>query len=95
VTTRDAILRDLGDILRDQFAMPALVVSGDSMIEDFPDWDSIAHVQIVVALENRFAIRFPPEEFTDFSTIAELVDRIGRRLAESGEPSDRDGPRGA
>jgi acyl carrier protein len=49
--------------------------------EGCPQWDSLAHVQIVFALEDAFGVSFSLEELselTDSETIARLVaDRLG------------------
>lgn len=54
----------------------------DAALERTPGWDSLTHLQLMMAVERSFAIRIPTEEMqkvTDFETLQSLV----KRLAES------------
>lgn len=78
---RREVLRQLACIIHTQFEDASLTVTESSVIEDFPDWDSIAHVQIMVAVEGYFRIRFEAEEYSDFESIADIIDRILQHLS--------------
>lgn len=80
---RAEILAVVTRIVRAQFESLALQVAEASTVDDFPDWDSIAHVQILVALESDLGIRFSPDEFSDVGGIGDIVDRIADKLATS------------
>jgi acyl carrier protein len=47
---------------------------------DVPGWDSLAHVQIVVAVENDFNIRLRTGEIAAIQTVGELVARVASHL---------------
>lgn len=40
------------------------------------NWDSLAQLQIIMALENRFNVRFKTTEISELTSIKKLVDRI-------------------
>ena len=44
--------------------------------EDFPEWDSIATVNIIVALEDEFDKKFKLEEIQNLKSIADFVELI-------------------
>lgn len=79
---RAEVLVQVQAIIRDQLEDQTLEIDDATVVDDIPDWDSIAHVQIIVAIENRFAILCDPEEYTAFADVGEMVDSIAAKLAE-------------
>jgi acyl carrier protein len=78
---RATILRHVQDIFRAQLESGSIDVTEATSIDDVPDWDSIFHVQIVVALEHKFDILLEPDEYIAFTTVAEMIDVIGMKLS--------------
>ena len=50
--------------------------------ESLPSWDSVAHIQLVVAIEAEFGIEFSPEEIGELSSLGEIRERIETRTGE-------------
>lgn len=46
-----------------------------------PEWDSLTHISLLVAIEQRFKIRFRIGEVEAAKNIADLVAIIGSHLA--------------
>jgi acyl carrier protein len=59
----------------------ALCITEDTAVGELPDWDSVAHFRIVIAIENAFGILFDLEEHTEFEKIGDVVDCICHKLA--------------
>ncbi|HEY5976104.1 MAG TPA: acyl carrier protein [Geobacteraceae bacterium] len=49
---------------------------------DIDGWDSLSHVNLIVAVEQGFAIRFSQKEILTFKNVGDLVNCIDRKLAE-------------
>jgi acyl carrier protein len=49
---------------------------------DVPEWDSLVHISLLVAVENAFQVRFRMGEVEATRNIGEFADLILRRLAE-------------
>src|SRR4051812_38240556 len=75
-----AILREVQAIIRVELDQPLAEITSATVADELPDWDSIAHVRIIVAVENRFGIVFDPEEYTEFADVGEMIACIARRL---------------
>ncbi len=45
-----------------------------------PQWDSVTHLQLLLALESEFGVQFSPEEMATLSTIGLIRERV-RALA--------------
>ena len=68
--------RIVGDVL----GYDALALKAETTAAEVDGWDSLANVQIFVALEKAFAIRFRVGEMTSVENVGALVRRIAARL---------------
>jgi acyl carrier protein len=49
---------------------------------DFADWDSMGHYAFLLAIEDKFGIRFSTQELTDLNSISEILKTIDLRINE-------------
>ena len=49
---------------------------------DVDGWDSLSHVNLIVAIETKFGIRFSHKEVLTFKNVGDLLNCIERKLAE-------------
>jgi acyl carrier protein len=56
------------------------VTSGASRELD-ADWDSLKHIQIIFAVEDRFGIQMSEEEMSKCDTVKRLVEAVERHRA--------------
>jgi acyl carrier protein len=77
--TKDDILVQLTAIMRDYFDDDALVLSRSTTASEVPAWDSLAHVNIVVAVEGHFGVRFATAEVELLESVGDLVDLIAKK----------------
>ena len=49
---------------------------------DFSDWDSMGHYAFLLAVEDKFGIRFSTRELTDLNSINEILNTLGARINE-------------
>ncbi len=77
---RNEILHQLQQIVRAHVHDPSIRLTEATVAEDVADWDSVAHVAIIVNVEQHFGIRFESEEYMEFATVGEMVDCVERRL---------------
>ncbi len=49
---------------------------------DVDGWDSLSHVNLIVAVEGKFGIRFSQKELLTFKNVGDLMSCIDRKLAE-------------
>jgi acyl carrier protein len=52
----------------------------DLSAKDVPEWDSMIHISLVVAVEQAFGVRFRLGEVEATQNIGEFVELIGKRL---------------
>jgi acyl carrier protein len=78
--TREDIIREINKIFIDILDNDGIVLDPETTANDVEGWDSLTHVQIMVAIENRFKIRFKSAEIQSFDNVGELADAIIGKL---------------
>ena len=51
-----------------------------SKIEEYSEWDSLAHINIITQIESIFDIRFSLEEVENFNEISDFIKIINSRI---------------
>ena len=82
--TRDEIFAEIRGILVKDFECPPEAVTPGARFREDLDFDSIDAVDLIVRLQNRTGIKVKAEDFQSIRTLGDVVDVIGRLLAEKG-----------
>ena len=64
----------------DIFQAPVGQITLTSSPQTIESWDSVQHLNLVLALEEKFGIQFEPEEMDKMNTIGEIVDLVEAKL---------------
>jgi len=67
-------------VASDVLNVPVQDLSRDSSPETVLTWDSVAHLTLVLAVEQELGIRFDVEELDRMTTVGDLADAAGRHL---------------
>jgi acyl carrier protein len=77
----DNILAELQVIFRDILDQPDLVLTRESNANNVEDWDSLAHVNLVTAVERHYKIKFALGELQELKNVGDMIDLIQVKLA--------------
>ncbi len=77
--THDDIYAELTQVFRDVFDDDDITLTAATTAEDVPGWDSQAHVNLVVAVETRFGIRFRTAELEALHDVGDVVALIAAK----------------
>lgn len=81
--SRPQIVARLTQVFQDVFDQPGLVLTDQLTAKDVPRWDSLNHINLVVAIEQAFKVRFNTTEVARMANVGELVDTIQRKMART------------
>lgn len=77
---RKDIINRVQEVFRDELELDDLVLTDETTADDVEEWDSLSHVQLVVALEKAFNIKFTSREILSWDNVGDLVDCIEKKL---------------
>ena len=77
---RTDIYDKLNDIFVDVLDLDEVALTDSTTADDIEEWDSLSHVQLVVAIEKAFGIKFTALEIMKWKNVGELVASIAQKL---------------
>jgi acyl carrier protein len=75
------ILAELQPIFRDVLDDPTLQITRQSSAATVANWDSLAHINLVSAIEQDFRIRFSLTELATLKNVGDMIDLMEQKLA--------------
>ncbi len=76
----DAMLGQLQEIFRDILDQPDLVLTRESNAQNVEDWDSLAHINLVTAIEKRYKVKFALGELQELKNVGDMLDLLHKKL---------------
>ena len=73
---RTDILNKLNDIFMDVLDLDEVSLTDSMAADDIEEWDSLSHIQLVVAVEKAFGVKFSSLEIMKWRNVGEMVDSI-------------------
>jgi acyl carrier protein len=78
---KNEIVSRLTPIFRDVFSDDALVVSEGMTAADVPTWDSLSNINMIIAVEKAFGVKFSIKDVRNLKNVGELLELIKRKAA--------------
>ena len=73
---RIEVLQKINEVFIDNLDNDNIILTESSTADDIEEWDSLTHVQLVVAVEKKFKIRFNAKEIQSWKNVGEMIDSI-------------------
>jgi len=70
-------------IASDLFGIPPQALSGESSPENIESWDSVQHLNFILAIEETFHLQLSPEETERIRTIGDAEKLIAQKVADT------------
>lgn len=77
--TREEAFTKLTEVFQDVFDDEELTLEDSTSSKDVDGWDSFEHINLIVAVQNAFGIKFSMGETTKLKNVGEMVDLILER----------------
>jgi acyl carrier protein len=79
--TKNEIVGQVNDIFKEVLENDKIKIQETTTGDDIEEWDSLTHLQLVVAIEKHFKIRFTSSEIINFNNVGEMCDGIVNKIS--------------
>ena len=73
---RKVIFEKLNEIFIDVLDLDECELTDETSADEIEEWDSLSHIQLIVAIEKALKIKFTSLEIMKWKNVGEMVDSI-------------------
>lgn len=73
-------LKRLNEVFSEVFDDADINISREMTANDVEAWDSLSHVNLIIAIESEFDINFSQKQILTFKSVGDLLDCIQSKL---------------
>lgn len=77
---RKDIFEKLNEIFIDILDLDECELTEKTSANDIEEWDSLSHIQLIVAIEKEFKIKFTSLEIMKWNNVGEMVNSMEEKL---------------
>jgi acyl carrier protein len=75
-----SVFDSIRSIAADVLGVPADRITGDTSPQSMENWDSVQHLNLVLAVEHAFGVMFEPEELDQMKSVGQIVQLVERKV---------------
>jgi acyl carrier protein len=79
-TMRDSVKRDLQAIFREIFDDKSIEIFDEMTADDIEEWDSLMHIQLLLAIEKKFNVAFKTEDVMEIQNVGQFIDYLIKKI---------------
>ncbi|ADW67558.1 acyl carrier protein [Granulicella tundricola] len=79
--SNEELLAGLQEIFQDVLDLPDLVLTPESNAQNVPDWDSLAHVNLITMIEKKYKVKFALGELQELKNVGDMITLLQAKLA--------------
>jgi len=76
---RNEILERAQKVFRDILDNEEIVLTDATTSNDIEEWDSLSHIQLIVAIEEEFDIDFTAQSIISWKNVGDMIDYIAEK----------------
>jgi len=77
--TKEDVFEAATEIFHEVFDDDSITITESTVASDIEDWDSLEHINLVLALEKRFDIKFTMDEVLSMKNVGDMVNIVMKR----------------
>jgi acyl carrier protein len=78
--SREEVYERLNEVFREVFDDEGITVQDETTAKDIEGWDSLEHINLIVAVESEFGIKFSMGQVNGMKNVGEMVDYIWKKI---------------
>jgi acyl carrier protein len=81
--TPESVLQEMQPIFQEVLDEPELTIERNSNSWNTPNWNSLAHIDLIETVERHFKVKFSLDQVQKFKEVGDLVDLVLIKVAKS------------
>ncbi|MCF8296597.1 MAG: acyl carrier protein [Bacteroidales bacterium] len=77
---KEELIIQINDIFIDILDNEEIIIEETTSANDIEEWDSLTHIQLVVAIEKHFKIRFTSSEIQSWTNVGTMLVSIQDKI---------------
>ena len=73
---RTEVFKKLNEIFEDVLDLEGVELTDASCADDYDEWDSLANIQLVIAIQKAFNVKFNSAEILTWNNVGDMVNCI-------------------
>ena len=73
----------LEDLLRQEFPKATIDADSNLALGSIPEWDSVAHFNLLILIEETYDVRFSVDEMTELKSLTEIRKCLADKSIEA------------
>lgn len=73
------LMEDVQEIFRDVLDNEEIVLTEKTVADDIDEWDSLSHIQLIVAIEKHFKIKFNSQEIMSWKNVGDMIECLKKK----------------
>lgn len=78
--TKEELFEQLNEVFQDVFDDDSITVNETTTANDIDDWDSLEHINLINAVEQKFGIKFDMGQIVTMKNVGEMANIIESQL---------------
>ncbi|MDP4150843.1 MAG: acyl carrier protein [Bacteroidota bacterium] len=78
---KEQIMQQVNAIFIDVLENPDIHIDANTKADDVAEWDSLHHIQLVVAIEKHFKVKFTTREILNWRNVGDLCSSVSAKLS--------------
>lgn len=70
------VIKEFNVIFIDVLDDEDIVLNSTTTADDIEDWDSLTHIQLIVAIEKKFNLKFTASEIDTYANVGEMCEAV-------------------
>ncbi|MDG1475949.1 MAG: acyl carrier protein [Vicingaceae bacterium] len=76
----EKLIADVNLIFREVLENASLQITTETSAQDINNWDSLNHVMLIAAIENKYDISFELDEMINFKNVGDILTAVKSKI---------------
>ncbi|MDX2171911.1 MAG: phosphopantetheine-binding protein [Bacteroidota bacterium] len=82
---KEDMLQEITNIFKDVLDVEDILITNETTSDDIEEWDSLTHIQLIVAIEKHFKVKFSSMEISNWKNVGEMTLSIHKKIESTNQ----------